>query len=206
MEHVSLREFGRRKGVSLNTVQHGIDTGRIIRLDNGKIEWESQSRAWDKNATPKSFAKETRRDKARTGKPLGKTAQLKEHPQDAAPPAAAPPPSDVPDDAGRAHGDEDKRKDMYQTARASREVIEAQMAKLKLEREQGLLCDKSGIEQAGFASGRALRDGLMSAIDRLAPTLAAETDRHAVTMILTNEFTRLLEDLNANLKRLLDTN
>lgn len=198
MEQVTLREFGRRKGVSLHTVQHGIASGRIKRLENGKIDWSTQAVAWDKNATPKSFAKETRRDKARTGKPLGKTAQLKDHP----PPA---PPDDDPEDSGKEPSDEDKRKDMYQGARATLEVIKAQIAKLELEKEQGLLCDKNGVEQGGFAAGRALRDGLMSAVDRLAPTLAAETDRHAVTMILTNEFTRLLEDLNANIKRLLDT-
>ena len=48
-ELVSLREFGRRAGVSLSSVQKAVTAGRIHKEPNGKIDYQKQIENWDRN-------------------------------------------------------------------------------------------------------------------------------------------------------------
>lgn len=57
MELVSLREFARKKGVSLQAVQNGIKSLRIVpeRDESGKaigLNWETEGPKWESNANP----------------------------------------------------------------------------------------------------------------------------------------------------------
>ncbi len=52
-EFVSIREFARRVQVSDAAVKNAIDAGRIMRdPDTGKINWDTQQRAWYENRNP----------------------------------------------------------------------------------------------------------------------------------------------------------
>lgn len=46
-EWVSLREFARRQGVAANAVTKALANGRIVRRDDKKIHWPTQSKAWE---------------------------------------------------------------------------------------------------------------------------------------------------------------
>jgi hypothetical protein len=48
-ELVSLREFGRRIGVSLSSVQKAVTAGRIYKEPNGKIDYKKQIENWNRN-------------------------------------------------------------------------------------------------------------------------------------------------------------
>lgn len=48
-ELISMREFARRKGVQIGAVQRGLQTGRIYRDENKRIDWETQSVDWEQN-------------------------------------------------------------------------------------------------------------------------------------------------------------
>jgi len=55
---VSLREFARRKGVSLAAVQKAIAAGRITREPDGTVDPDRASRDWEANTRPAAEADE----------------------------------------------------------------------------------------------------------------------------------------------------
>jgi len=78
---ISIATFATRKGVSRSAVRTGIESGRIVADENGKIDWSTQSDAWDANRDDSKARGESARptdlNAARTRKELA-TAQLKE--------------------------------------------------------------------------------------------------------------------------------
>jgi hypothetical protein len=83
----------------------------------------------------------------------------------------------------------------YAEARTIRTVFQAKLARLDFETKQGKLIEADGVRQRISEHVRALRDGLLGLPDRLASTLAAETDQRKVHVLLKTELTRELEAL-----------
>jgi hypothetical protein len=83
----------------------------------------------------------------------------------------------------------------YAEARTIRTVFQAKLARLDFETKQGKLIEADGVRQRISEHVRALRDGLLGLPDRLASTLAAETDQRKVHVLLKAEITRELEAL-----------
>jgi hypothetical protein len=82
----------------------------------------------------------------------------------------------------------------YSSARALREVYEAQRRKLELEVRQGILISKAEVETEAFNAFRVLRDACFNVPHRLAAQLAAERDPATVHEMLEAELRRVFED------------
>src|SRR3954465_1851729 len=56
---VSLRAFGKSRGVSLTAVQKAIKTGRITKLSDGSLDLKRANRDWDENTEVSKQRKDT---------------------------------------------------------------------------------------------------------------------------------------------------
>ncbi len=84
----------------------------------------------------------------------------------------------------------------YFRARAIRESYLARLAKIEFEERIAKLVDRDEVQVAAFTSGRTIRDNLLNIPDRLAATLAAETDVDRVHELLSAEIRKALEELS----------
>ena len=92
-------------------------------------------------------------------------------------------------------GNDRDRKTTYAEARTIRTVFQAKLARLDFETKQGKLIEAAGVRMRISEHVRAFRDGMLGLPDRLASTLAAETDQRKVHVMLKTEITRELEAL-----------
>ena len=83
----------------------------------------------------------------------------------------------------------------YAEARTIRTVFQAKLARLDFEVKEGKLIDAAAVRMRISEHVRTLRDGLLGLPDRLASSLAAETDQRKVHVMLKTEITRELEAL-----------
>jgi hypothetical protein len=83
----------------------------------------------------------------------------------------------------------------YFRARAIRESYLARLAKLEFEERIAKVVDRDEVQVAGFTRGRVVRDNMLNIPDRLAATLAAESDEGRVHRILSDEILRALDVL-----------
>lgn len=95
--------------------------------------------------------------------------------------------------AGAGRGSEPGNASLYWDAKTTREQAEARMAELELAKMEGALADVEGARRAAYESGRLLRDMLMTIPTKLAPELAASTDRATIERRLREELRRPLE-------------
>jgi hypothetical protein len=109
MDLVSLREFARRKGVSLQAVQNGIKSLRVtpVRDASGKcqgLDWDTEAAKWDNNANPgKKQSAEVRHNiqpqkvvpKATAPKTRGRPAKAPTEPREGEPNEQAPQSAEV---------------------------------------------------------------------------------------------------------------
>lgn len=84
----------------------------------------------------------------------------------------------------------------YFRARAIRESYLARLAKIEFEERTAKLVSRDEVQVAAFTNGRTVRDNLLNIPDRLAATLAAETDADRVHHLLSAEIRRALEELS----------
>jgi hypothetical protein len=91
----------------------------------------------------------------------------------------------------------------YAEARTIRTVFQAKLARLDFDTRQGKLIEAGVWLRISEKHVRALRDGLLGLPDRLASTLAAETDQRKVHVLLRTEITRELEALSRALGNVL---
>lgn len=95
-----------------------------------------------------------------------------------------------------------------QDAKAAGAVYDAKLKQLEYERETAKLVERSQVNDAAVSAGRAVRDGIFAAADRLADELATMTEPRAVRArlreALTAEFTRLADDARARRSGLLE--
>jgi hypothetical protein len=83
----------------------------------------------------------------------------------------------------------------YFRARAIRESYLARLAKLEFEERIAKVVDRDEVQVAGFTRGRVVRDNMLNIPDRVAATLAAESDEDRVHRILSDEILRALDVL-----------
>ena len=83
----------------------------------------------------------------------------------------------------------------YFRARAVRENYLARLAKIEFEEKTAKLISRDEVQVAAFTKGRTARDNLLNIPDRLAATMAAESDADKVHQILTAEIRKALDEL-----------
>jgi len=84
----------------------------------------------------------------------------------------------------------------YFRARAIRESYLARLAKIEFEEKTAKLVSRDEVQVAAFTRGRVVRDNLLNIADRLAATLAAESDVDRVHRILSDEMRMALDVLD----------
>jgi hypothetical protein len=83
----------------------------------------------------------------------------------------------------------------YFRARAIRENYMARLAKIEFEEKTAKLISRDEVQVAAFTKARTVRDNLLNIPDRLAATLAAETDVDKVHQLMTGEIRKALDEL-----------
>ena len=83
----------------------------------------------------------------------------------------------------------------YFRARAVRENYLARLAKIEFEEKTAKLISRDEVQVAAFTKGRTARDNLLNIPDRVAATVAAESDADLVHQILTEEIRKALDEL-----------
>ena len=84
----------------------------------------------------------------------------------------------------------------YARARAARELYQAQLAKLELDRQRGVLVRADEVKLGAFTMARKSRDLLIALPERLALVLAAESDAAVVQQLLEDEIERICQELS----------
>ena len=169
---ISQREYARRRGISHVAVQRAVNSGRISTID-GKIDPDLADREWREN---------TDQSKPRnriTGSP--KHARI----------AGEPP---EPMDFGGADGGNGTASG-YAKARAARELYQAQLAKIELDRQRGVLVRADEVRLGAFNMARKARDQLIALPERVAAILAASQDPAEVQRILEEEIERICQEI-----------
>lgn len=170
---ISQREYGRRRGVSHVSVHRAIQSGRISLVD-GLIDPEQADREWRAN-TDQSKPRNRitgRPNQARTPGQPSERMELRE--------AAVPPNS-------AASG--------YATARAARELYQAQFAKLEVDRQRGVLVRADEVRLGAFHMARKVRDQLIAFPERVAAIVAATSDPAEIQTILEEEIDSICEEI-----------
>jgi len=166
---ISQREYARRRGVSHAAVQHAVSAGRISTVD-GKIDPELADKEWREN---------TDQSKPRnriTGSP--KQTRVPGEPSE-------------PMGSGGGNGSATG----YAKARAARELYQAQLAKLELDRRRGEVVRADEVRVGAFNMARKARDQLIALPERVAANLAATEDPAEVQRILEEEIERICQEI-----------
>jgi hypothetical protein len=83
----------------------------------------------------------------------------------------------------------------YAKARAARELYQAQLAKLDLDRQRGILVRADEVKLGAFNMARRARDQLIALPERVAALLAATQDAGEVQRILEEEMERVCQEI-----------
>ncbi len=84
----------------------------------------------------------------------------------------------------------------YARSRAVRERYQARLARLDLQRQEGILVRANEVRAAVFDANRRTRDQLISLPERVAAILAATTDPAEIQRILDDEIERVCQELS----------
>lgn len=84
----------------------------------------------------------------------------------------------------------------YAKARAARELYQAQLTKLELDRQNGVLVRADRVQIGAFDMARKTRDQLMALPERVGALLAAAQDLAEVLHILEEEIERICHELS----------
>jgi hypothetical protein len=174
-ELISQREYARRRGISNVSVHEAVRDGRISTV-NGKIDPDLADRQWREN---------TDQSKPRnriTGRP--KQARVSGEPSEPMDMGGA---DEIVGGPSTATG--------YAKARAARELYQAQLAKLELDRKRGTLVRADEVRLGAFNMARKARDQLIALPERLASVLAAVEEPAEVQRILEEEIERICQEI-----------
>ena len=174
-ELISQREYARRRGVTHVAVQRAIKTGRISTVD-GQIDPALADLQWQENtdqSKPRNRITGNPRQAKAPGEPsepmdLGVTDEVIGGPSTAS---------------------------GYAKARAARELYQAQLAKLELDRQRGTLVRADEVRLGAFNMARKARDQLIALPERLATVLAAIPEPAEVQRILEEEIERICQEI-----------
>ena len=82
---------------------------------------------------------------------------------------------------------------LYRRSQARREAANALLAEIEVETAKARLVERSTVESAVFEAFRALRDRVMAAPRRCAPTVAPLTDLREIEAVIADELRRSFE-------------
>jgi len=173
-ELISQREYARRRGVSHVSVQRAIKAGRISTVD-GKIDPVLADEQWRRN---------TDQSKPRN--------RITGNPKQTRTPGEPSEPMDMGGAEGAIGGPSTATG--YARARAARELYQAQLAKLELDRRRGALVSADEVRLGAFNMARKARDQLIALPERLATVLAAIQEPPEVQRILEEEIERRCQE------------
>jgi pyruvate/2-oxoglutarate dehydrogenase complex dihydrolipoamide acyltransferase (E2) component len=173
-ELVGLREYARRRGVTLQAVQKAIKSGRITPI-GGQIDPEVADIQWQRNTAPNRSA-----GLAASAAPGGAVARAPISPRGDREPAPA-----------------FEAEPSLLDVRTRREQAMAELAELELAEKRGELVAVADIRKALAPKLLSVREGLDTLADRLAPILAAEADPAKVYALLKSEHRQILAQLTA---------
>lgn len=175
---ISIRAYGRHRGVSDTAIHKAIKSGRITALADGTIDAARADAEWDASTDP---AQSTLGVRSRTARARAATAAFAEDM-----PASAP------------------ASNSYAQARTANEVLKAQHHKLRIAQLRGELIDRQQAVGQVFALARAERDAWLNWPARISSMLAAELgiDPHAMHVALEREVRQHLSELGDFVARL----
>lgn len=220
MANYSIRELARRIGVSDTAINKARADGRIPAdlfgtkpsgrpyvLDMGRaMTIAAQAFSLDLVTDPGKMIQA-----AEEPAPKPPKRQVRQKPAESAPVEQLAPEPEPDEDIDLEQVDEMSRdglmriKAAREKSRAKREQYEAEMARMERDQMAGRTLDKDELTRALFLAGRKCRDSIELLPTRLAPQLAGETDQHVITMMLTSELKRTLEELARDLQRAVGT-
>lgn len=162
-------EYADKKGVSRPAISQAIRAGRVVVLDDGRVDVDASDRVWD--------AKTDALQSLRANAPKRRAQALAGDPHK--------PPADLP---GQASYD-------FESARAKRETHAANIAEMEERKRAGELCETSAVLMTMTTIGSNFRTALERVADKLADRVAAEIDPHACHQIISSEINQALEQL-----------
>jgi hypothetical protein len=191
MEIITLREYARRKAVSLQAIQNGLKAGRIeavVDQVSGRrtgIDWDTQADAWEANSKhPQKRPHTLAGGRPRLdGQP---TAAPATRPQAARP--AAPAPAPQPEEGGA------KGMTLADIQRA-RELVKLQIDNEKLKEVRGASVDAAEVEKNGRALAAIVISGMYTIPDRISDELAGMSDPNAIQNLLLQEIDRAVSEV-----------
>ncbi len=189
---ISLREFARRRDVTLQAVQKAIATKRITdaavrRDDTGRLKAIDADQAaidWHRNTDPELAL--------RTGTVIPPPASVVDV---AAVPADALRQLALPASDAAAVDRPPLEDDSFRRDRAENERLKKVNAELDLAERLKLLVPVDAVRRVAFESSREIHDTLIRLPDRLAPLIAAETDPVKIHALMTHEIRGALNAL-----------
>ncbi len=180
-ELITQAEYARRRQVAPSAVTAAVMAGRI-RLHAGLVDPVEADRDWDASTDPIAQASTAAiQRRARAASPAEEGAPGAS--EDVAP-RGAPSPDAEPSPAR-----------LLMSARADREKLQAELARLELARKRGELVSVAEVERHLSVRAISMRESLDAIADRLSTVLAAETDPGAVHRIIRAELHAALEQL-----------
>lgn len=197
LEWISIREAGRRLGVSDTAVHKAIRSERIDAPSGEpkRLPWPLVREQWGANTNE---AHRTHAGSKYSGRDAPEFQPLREQMLQARQ-----------DKPIRAQDDEEVQPPPQQQqsaatagpslaqSRAVHEAYKARLAKIEYETAIGKLIDADAVKARAFAAARKARDTLQTMPDRLAPILASTTDVREVHRLLLEDIDRLCEQLSA---------
>lgn len=188
---ISLREFGRRRGVQLRSVQFAIETGRIKIAETRKagkrtrvfIDDETQAQAWAAHGDPGKRNRTTTGEAAAGGAAVHAEGKPRRGRKARGQPAAQAP-------AKKA------TPSPYQIARAARETYSAKMAEIEFKKATGALVPLEPVKSLFFTIAKHTQQNLLNIPARITPIVAAENDEKKIYAIIEKEILEALETLS----------
>ena len=193
MATVSLREYGRQRGVSGEAVRKAIKAGRLVlSVSRDAKGWPLidpviADQEWGANTSIATSAQQHQYEQAVEAPVKRKAAPARE-------PAAEPAPAPMVEDAGMQRTNNPAA--TYNQARAVKEAYLARLTKLDLDQRSGLLVSVDSVKNEAFKIARQVRDSMLNIPDRIAPELAGETDTFKIHLRLTEEIRKALEAIH----------
>jgi len=155
---ISLRAYGRHRGVSLKAVQKAIEAGRIT-LIGGKLDPDVADIQWAKNTRPDQQERGSLKDFEKT------QAELQAY-------------------SAAANGTKEPGATGLSVEKAETETVRRQLMELDLARKRGELVNANDMARAWGTKLIDAKTALSNIANELAPRLAAETDVLKIKMLL----------------------
>jgi phage terminase Nu1 subunit (DNA packaging protein) len=186
---MSFTAYAKRRGVSVEAVSKAVESERLTVLVCPKgVRWldpERADREWAENSDPsKVIGGEAAAAAARDELAKGSLRKFSQETSE-----------ETLDD----EEDEEKKTVVaYHVSRARKEAANAELAELNLNARRGTLVESDKVKAEAFRVARTVRESVLGIPDRIAASLAAETDTSRVHLALTRELRQALEELAAD--------